>query len=114
MRSTFTILLILLSMFASTALYAEVNNYTVIHDRTTNATIFVFKADRGDVYFNHDLHQLNMKDEACIPCHKTTTPTKESTLTRLDQRMAHYFCKGCHKKAGKGPTECHECHKTKH
>lgn len=45
MRSTFTIILILLGMFAATLLYAEVNNYTVTHDRTTNATIFVFKAD---------------------------------------------------------------------
>jgi hypothetical protein len=54
------VVIILLSTSTTTTLYAKENNYNVIHDMKTNATIFVFKAERGDVYFNHDLHQLNM------------------------------------------------------
>lgn len=91
--------------------HAGENNYTATYDKINKATIFIFKADRGDVRFNHDLHQQNMKSDSCIPCHKTELPTKKATLTRLDQRKAHYFCKGCHHTRGVGPTECHECHK---
>lgn len=91
--------------------FARENNFTVTYDKKTKATIFIFKGERGDVQFNHNLHQDNMKGESCVPCHKTETPTKETTLTRLDQRKAHYFCKGCHHLRGVGPTECHECHK---
>jgi hypothetical protein len=34
-------------------------------------------------------------------------------MTRFDQKVAHYFCKGCHREMGAGPVECHECHKEK-
>ncbi|MBI5484236.1 MAG: cytochrome c3 family protein [Deltaproteobacteria bacterium] len=85
----------------------------MVKDPATNATVFVFKADRGDVRFNHDLHRNELKAESCIPCHKTKTPTKEHTMTRFDQRIAHYFCKGCHREMGRGPVECHECHNGK-
>ncbi|MEI7817129.1 MAG: cytochrome c3 family protein, partial [Desulfuromonadales bacterium] len=67
----------------------------------------------GNVRFNHDLHQAVMKAEFCLPCHKTKTPTKAQTMTRFDQRIAHSFCKGCHREKGRGPVECHECHKEK-
>jgi hypothetical protein len=99
---------------SSTSLFANEKDYTTIHDSKTNSTIFVFKVERGDVNFDHELHQLNMKSESCIPCHKTTIPTKAATFTRLEERRAHYFCKGCHHSIGKGPTECHECHILKH
>jgi hypothetical protein len=102
---------VLWGILASTALYAQQTEYEVIHEKKTNATILVFKSDKGDVYFNHDIHQLYMKSESCALCHKPSSPTTKGSLARLDQRMAHYFCKGCHHNSGSGPTECHECHK---
>ena len=106
------LLVLLIGVFlTAVTVLARENDYTVIFDKKTKSSIFVFKAERGDVYFNHDIHQANMKSESCFPCHKTETPTKETTMTRLDQRKAHYFCKGCHHNLGKGPTESHECHR---
>jgi hypothetical protein len=96
---------------AATTSFSDDRDYSVVYDRKKDSTILVFKSDKGDVLFNHTMHQQVMKDESCLPCHKTTTPTQESPLTRLDKRKAHFFCKGCHSNKGKGPTECHECHK---
>lgn len=87
------------------------DDYSVRIDPVTKARFLIFKSDKGDVRFNHDLHQSEMKAESCLPCHKTKTPTKKHTMTRFDQRVAHYFCKGCHRELGRGPVECHECHK---
>lgn len=89
------------------------NTYTVSTNPATKDKIFIFKSAKGIVRFNHDLHQSVMKTEACIPCHKTASPTKEHTMTRFDQRAAHSFCKGCHREKQRGPVECHECHKEK-
>jgi hypothetical protein len=89
------------------------DEYTIRTDPVTKARYFVFKSSKGDVNFNHDLHKAVMKVESCLPCHKTKTPTKAHTMTRFDQRVAHYFCKGCHREMGDGPVECHECHKEK-
>jgi hypothetical protein len=93
-------------------LHAE-DDYTVSIDPATKERYFIFKASKGNVRFNHDLHQVVMKTESCIPCHKTKTPTKEHKMSRFDQRVAHSFCKGCHREKGLGPQECHECHKGK-
>ncbi len=87
------------------------SEYTVHIDPATKDRYFIFSASKGNVRFNHDLHQSLMKAESCLPCHKTETPTKAHTMTRFDQRIAHYFCKGCHREKGRGPVECHECHK---
>lgn len=103
---------IVLILLLNAAICAANQEKTIIYDRKLNAKIFIFKADRGDVRFNHDLHVAQMKQESCIPCHNTDTPTKENKMSRFDQRLAHYFCKGCHREKGRGPTECHECHKT--
>jgi thioredoxin-related protein len=99
--------------FSATTLYANENDYMVIYEKKTKATVIDFKSEKGDVYFNHDTHLLIMENDSCLPCHKTTSPTKKNTITQLGQRKAHYFCKGCHKNNGRGPTECHECHKQK-
>jgi hypothetical protein len=87
------------------------DEYKIYTDRTTKNRYFLFKSPKGNVRFNHDMHQALMKAEHCLPCHKTKTPTKEHTMSRFDQRGAHSFCKGCHKEKGLGPVECHECHK---
>lgn len=89
----------------------EVTHLTVINNKTKEIS-FIFKSPKGDVTFNHNLHQIVMKTASCLPCHKTKTPTKELSMSRFDQKAAHSFCKGCHKLQG-GPVECHECHKLK-
>lgn len=90
--------------------FAE-DEYKIQTDPSTNIRYFLFKTSKGEVRFNHDLHQAVMKLESCLPCHKTKTPTKDHTMTKFSQRSAHAFCKGCHKDKNQGPTECHECHK---
>lgn len=90
---------------------------TVTHTQSSSNVkmpgLFVFSASKGDVKFNHELHLIALKDEGCIPCHHTQTPKAGDIKTRFDERVAHYFCRGCHRDKGKGPTECHQCHKKK-
>jgi hypothetical protein len=71
----------------------------------------IFPSSKGDVLFLHDMHVMVLKAEECIPCHRTNTPSANDTKSRFDQRVAHYFCRGCHRDKGVGPTECHGCHK---
>lgn len=104
------VILVFAIFFSVTPSRAE-DEYTIYTDPATNNRYFTFKSSKGNVRFNHDLHQAIMKSESCIPCHKTKTPTKGHTMTRFDQRYAHAFCKGCHKERDHGPVECHECHK---
>lgn len=102
-------LLLLFTLF--TAQSGSANTYTTKIDPKTKELSFYFKSAKGTVRFNHDLHKAKMEADACLPCHKTNTPTKDHTMTRLDQRAAHSFCKGCHREKGRGPVECHECHR---
>lgn len=100
---------LILTCFASTSLAND--EFTIRTDPATKERYFIFTSSKGDVRFNHDMHQAIMKTESCLPCHKTNTPTKEHMLSRFDAKVAHYFCKGCHREKGRGPTECHQCHK---
>jgi hypothetical protein len=87
------------------------NEYTVRVDPVTKERYFVFPSSKGNIRFNHERHKSRMETASCLPCHKTPTPTKEHTMTRFAQHSAHSFCRGCHRKNGLGPVECHECHK---
>lgn len=87
------------------------NDYVIMTDPGTGNRYFTFRSEKGTVFFDHDKHQVVMKTDSCVPCHKTKTPTSGHTMTRFDQRYAHAFCKGCHREKGQGPVECHECHK---
>lgn len=76
--------------------------------------IITFPNDKGEVIFDHSKHSNHFKEDDCILCHRTNKPTSTNVLTRFDNhRIAHYFCKGCHRETGSGPTECHECHNYK-
>jgi len=76
--------------------------------------IIIFPNDKGEVVFNHAIHSQKFKEDDCILCHRTNKPTKDKILTRFDNhKIAHYFCKGCHREVGSGPTECHQCHNYK-
>ena len=87
------------------------DEYTIRTDPVTKARYFIFTTPKGNVRFNHDMHQAMMKSESCLPCHKTKRPIKGHTMTRFNQQYAHAFCRGCHKERFNGPVECHECHK---
>jgi len=76
--------------------------------------ILVFPNDKGEVVFSHSKHLKSLNKSECILCHRVENPTLESIQTRFDNhRVAHTFCKGCHRELGKGPTECHQCHNYK-
>lgn len=74
----------------------------------------VFPNSKGEVIFSHSKHLKSLKEDQCILCHRIENPTLESIQTRFDNhRVAHQFCKNCHRTLGKGPTECHQCHNYK-
>lgn len=103
-------ILLLLTILVTSSAQAQ-NKHTMHINPDSKEHYFTFTSSKGDVHFNHDLHQAEMKTEICIPCHKTKTPTKANIMTRFDERVAHHFCRGCHRDKGRGPVECHECHK---
>ena len=74
----------------------------------------VFPNKKGEVIFSHSRHLKSLHEDQCILCHRVENPTLESIQTRFENhRVAHSFCKGCHTKIEKGPTECHQCHNYK-
>jgi hypothetical protein len=71
----------------------------------------LFPNSKGEVVFSHTKHLNGLKEDQCILCHRTDKPTLENIQSRFENhRVAHNFCKGCHREIGKGPTECHQCH----
>ena len=75
--------------------------------------------DRGDVPFNHKLHQDNLKD--CNVCHMLF-PQKSNAIQEMieqgdlkSKKVMNTLCTACHrekKKAGMatGPVTCSKCH----
>lgn len=71
----------------------------------------VFPNSKGEVVFSHSQHLSSLNNDGCLNCHRTDNPTLENIQSRFENhRVAHSFCKGCHRELGKGPTECHQCH----
>lgn len=64
----------------------------------------VLKAKNGDITFNHKVHSGSME---CKLCHGDSKPSK----IELDKDKGHVLCKECHRKNGRGPTKCGDCHK---
>ena len=111
MRHRYSNILMLLILCLTSTSGAE-DYYSVQKDPVTKKRYFLFKSQKGYVRFYHEQHLTRMKPESCLPCHnKSKIPSKMHTMTRFDERVAHYFCKGCHRENGRGPVECHECHK---
>ena len=87
------IAIIVISVFAGTALAADV---------------IELPASMGKVTFPHKKHQEMLKD--CKKCHEKG-PGK---INELGKDWAHKTCKGCHAEGfngKKGPTACKDCHK---
>lgn len=104
---------VILTVFLST--FALADSVPLLERKIpTRKNIITFPNDKGEVIFDHLKHSNHFKEDDCILCHRTSKPTKANVLTRFDNhRIAHYFCKGCHRETGRGPTECHECHNYK-
>jgi hypothetical protein len=87
-----------------------------IFTRTMNPAkdLLMFPNSKGEVVFSHSKHLKSLKKDECILCHRIENPTLETIQTRFENhRVAHMFCKNCHRDLGKGPTECHQCHNYK-
>lgn len=46
------------------------------------------------------------EDQSCADCHELEASGRKSVL----MKAFHTNCKGCHKKKGKGPVMCGQCH----
>lgn len=76
--------------------------------------LLVFPSSKGEVIFSHSKHLKSLRESECISCHRIENPTLKNIQSRFeDHRIAHSFCKGCHRNMGMGPTECHQCHNYK-
>ena len=64
-------------------------------------------AKPGNVTFNHAKHPMK-----CTTCHKDDNGGKiEGFGATVNKDKAHAACHECHKKEGKGPQKCADCHK---
>ncbi len=68
----------------------------------------------GRVTFHHSKHQNLESDKGsgCSACHAAGSPTSIPGFNRtMDKETAHATCHPCHKKEGRGPQMCSECHR---
>lgn len=113
MPSRYTIYALTFVMVMSASVASADYEKIIVPTPAGSVKTFQFQSPRGQVTFNHDLHVKVMKNEACLPCHRTSNPTPKHIESKFEERTAHNFCRGCHRKSGAGPTECHECHRKK-
>jgi uncharacterized protein YlaI len=111
-RTSITAAVLLTACLAGSAQAEPTNIFTRKINRAQDQLIF--PNAKGEVIFSHTKRLKSLKEDQCILCHRIENPTLESIQTRFDNhRIAHQFCKGCHSKLAKGPTECHQCHNFK-
>jgi hypothetical protein len=68
----------------------------------------VLPAKPGNVTFDHAKH----KDQKCTACHKDEKGGDIEGIGKdANKDKAHGVCHACHKKEGKGPQKCADCHK---
>jgi hypothetical protein len=65
-------------------------------------------AKPGNVTFDHSKHAA----QKCTACHKDEKGGDIEGLGKdVNKDKAHATCHECHKKEGKGPQKCADCHK---
>ena len=112
MRNTHILVVFAALFFVTNALASRADIFTRKINPAKN--LLVFPNKNGEVVFSHLKHLKALSEDQCILCHRIENPTLESIQSRFDEhRIAHAFCKGCHNKMGRGPTECHLCHNKK-
>jgi hypothetical protein len=75
---------------------------------TPPAAPITLPAKPGNVTFTHAKHST-LK---CTTCHKSDEGGKiEGFGATVNKDKAHATCHECHKKEGKGPQKCGDCHK---
>ncbi len=68
----------------------------------------VLPAKPGAVTFDHSKHA----ELKCTQCHASDKGGAiEGFGKTANKDKAHAACQGCHKKEGKGPQKCADCHK---
>lgn len=71
----------------------------------------VLPAKPGNVTFNHSKH-ISQPGVKCTNCHATMAGGDiEGFGKTVNKDTAHKLCWSCHKKEGKGPQKCGDCHK---
>ena len=67
-------------------------------------------AKPGTVTFDHQKHlKQGLK---CTQCHATEKGGDIEGINKtINKDKAHALCQTCHKKEGKGPQKCADCHK---
>jgi hypothetical protein len=71
----------------------------------------VLPAKPGNVTFNHSKH-AGAQGLKCTTCHKDEAGGPiEGFGKTVNKDKAHAACHECHKKTGKGPQKCGDCHK---
>ncbi len=74
----------------------------------TPAKPITLPAKPGNVTFDHSKH-ASVK---CTQCHKDEKGGEiEGFGKTQNKEKAHAACQECHKKEGKGPQKCADCHK---
>lgn len=75
----------------------------VVKSATVPDTI-VIATSQGEITLPHLAHAKRFH---CNTCHSEVTPGKIA----WDKDTAHAYCRDCHKRNGKGPMTCAECHR---
>ena len=94
------------ALFAAVALAVA----TSASAATAPAAPITLPAKPGNVTFDHAKHAG--KGLKCTVCHKDDNggPIEGFNKT-VNKDKAHATCHECHKKEGKGPQKCADCHK---
>ncbi len=94
---------------------------------TTVPKVVKYETKKGVVTFKHTAHEARIGKkcntchhaakradasdaEKCSACHKEADSEKAGQKVPSLKKSYHKLCKDCHKKNGKGPTKCKQCH----
>ncbi len=136
MRRGFVVLSVLAMvglMMGAGALWAQQTKSGKVDDVIVLKSSVFKKHKKGWVRFPHKAHSVDykiactechhiykdgknifkpgMKVKKCEECH--TSPRKNKGKMLSLYNAFHKNCRGCHKKAKKGPTKCNQCHPKK-
>jgi len=96
------------------------SSFIVAANAPDQITIKQVQKMKAPVVFPHKLHATSFKcvechhkdaagkEQSCFVCHKAE---KKGEVSSFKDAM-HHKCQVCHKKVGKGPTKCNDCHKS--